>query len=390
MGILPLLLAAGVTAASSLAPLPDTVRPGADTTRIAPEAAASPASGSPAEGPVTPAEATPAPAVAVGQGTLLVNGFLQTWYAAATDVPGAFRVRAAELTFSGAVTPRARWLVKVDAAKGLVLRPEHQGVESPVLSGVQVNQGSRILQDAFITLSLDEVLPGLQLRAGQGKLPLGLEHGHAPSGLPTLERARFLSDGARGGLGIVRDVGVLVRGRATPAVRWEGGLWNGMGEGMNRPRGEDRRAVTGRATVALPWVTGLELGATGARDVGLAEGISGRQVVGTDFRWSHRGWTLASEHLWITQGATEREGWYVHLDHRTEGGSRPFVRVEGWDPDRSRNDTPASASERGWTLGLTQYFTGEHVKLEGAWNRISSEGAIPARNALILNLQLMW
>lgn len=406
MGSFVLLLAASL--GSSFVQVGE-ISPRADTVVTASAPSASPASGGPQPAGMDPASSTAAaageaashaerppavpavPAVQVGEGTLLVNGFMQTAYVGATGAHGGFRVRAAELTFSGQVTPRARWLVKFDAAKGLSLQADQDVLEgSPVLTGVQVNQRSRILQDAFLTLDLGHLGSGLSLVAGQGKLPLGQDHAYAPSNLPTLERARFLSDGARGGLGVVRDVGVMLRGRAGEPVRWQVGLWNGMGEGMNRPAGDGRRAAAGRLTVAVPRVPGLELGGTGAADVEAPEGLARRRITGADLRWRHAGWMAAGELLRIDLGPVTREGWYLHLDHRTAPGLRPFGRIEGWNPDLSQDGSPASAAESRWMLGATHYFSGENVKLEGAFARSSFAGAFPTRNTLILNLQLMW
>lgn len=333
------------------------------------------------------AGASTAPAAQL-PGGIAIHGLLKTGWNGGASAPSSFRVAAAELTVSGEVRPGATWLIKVDAAKALSLNSDLTTVaDSTVVTGTSVSQRSRILQDAFLTL---DVGTAGRLRAGQWKLPLGLEHGYGPGRLPTLTRARFISDTRRGGLGVVRDVGVSFMAAPGGRLGWEFGVFNGMGEGMNAGATGARKTASGRLTGSHPAVPGLTLGLTGAQDVHGEDHEVERRVLGADLRWARDGWSVAGEWVGIRSGAVDRLGWYVHGDRALEMGIRPFFRYEEWDPDLESNATPGSARETRVTAGISRTFAGDELKLEAALWRNTFDGPGAGATGLNVNLQLMW
>ena len=130
--------------------------------------------------PAAPAVAAPPPppppAILVDTGgvKLRVSGLFQGWYTASDqNVVDTFRLRRAELKFSGDVSPRIKWTVMVDPAKtlGLTTTTSSMGGQT-VVTGSSISQSGRLLQDAFVALNWK---PTLSVEVGQQKIPLGLE-----------------------------------------------------------------------------------------------------------------------------------------------------------------------------------------------------------------------
>ena len=111
--------------------------------------------------------------VEVGIGKIKFNGLLQTWFLAGNGgLTDTFRIRRAELKFTGEISPHFKWTVMIDPAKSLSLNNAFTTVSgTTVLKDTSVNQASRILQDAFITLSY---FKRANINAGQFKVPLSL------------------------------------------------------------------------------------------------------------------------------------------------------------------------------------------------------------------------
>lgn len=336
-------------------------------------------------GPVKPAAGR---MVEAGSGTIKLTGLLQAWYVAGQGLDNTFRVRTAELTLAGQLTPQARWTLKLDVAKALSLRTSYTTVgEDRVVSGGSVNQGSRMLQDAFMTLDVGR---GVSVDVGQFKLPLGLEHDHAPSRLLTVERALFLSDRGRGGLGVVRDVGASVRGRIASVAEYRVGVHNGLGESANTTDADAGKTLTARAVLAVPGATGLRIGASGARDVGGDTAGAPREWLGADASWTRGPLGLAAETMLGHDAGTPRLGYYLHGDYRIAPALQVVLRYDAWDPDTRRDTAALDARQHDYLVGVNWYLTGNHVKLQGNYVRKSFDGIVPSRDMVLVNLQMSW
>jgi hypothetical protein len=236
------------------------------------------------------------------------------WYAQGDGgFLSTFRVRRAEIKLTGDASSRARWTLAVDAARALTTTSATTDVGgTSVVTGTAVNQGSRLLLDAFLALAL----PGrLELDVGQFKLPIGLEGGvQSPVVLETVERAMYTSDRARGGnYGDARDVGVLLRAPSGRDVDLSVGVFNGMGESQNDTDRNRQKAIVGRAVARLPFLRPLALGASGAWNTRSDADSARHQRAGVDARLALGGLLLKSEYMGGRDGQRRGAGWYGHV-----------------------------------------------------------------------------
>ena len=177
-----------------------------------------------------------------------VHGLVQAWFAAQGDGgPDAFSMRRAEIALGGSISPGVAWAIMLDPSKSLALRNTYSTVNgTPVIVGSQVDQDSRILQDAFITVEYGH---GMQLRFGQFHVPLSMEGLEGSGGLETIERALFAADHGRGGFyGDVRDVGVSTLGSIGSRLDYTVGVFNGLGTGVGSAGGKGFSFAT-----AIEW-----------------------------------------------------------------------------------------------------------------------------------------
>jgi phosphate-selective porin len=206
---------------------------------------------------------------------LRFNGLLQAWFTSGNFTRDTFRIRRAELKFSGNVTEQLRWTLMFDPAKLLSVNTTSTFIPpTTVTSTSAVNQTSRVLQDAFISY---DPLKSAGADIGQFKLPLSLEGVQASGALDTVERALFLSDRTRSGaLGDVRDTGVQLRTKFRSKLEAFAAVANGLGEVQNDLDRDEGKAVIGR--VILRPIKGLHFGASGAwsTDNGIIRGDRNR------------------------------------------------------------------------------------------------------------------
>src|SRR3954470_16380714 len=78
------------------------------------------------------------------------HGFIQVYYRLHDPlIKDGYRLRKADFKFNGVLSPRLRWRITFDAAKALALTSTSGQVrDTTVLTGVAIDQKSRILQDA--------------------------------------------------------------------------------------------------------------------------------------------------------------------------------------------------------------------------------------------------
>lgn len=328
-----------------------------------------------------------AAAVEVGTGRATLGGLLQAWFTAGGGA-STFRVRRAEIKLSGQITPQARWNLMVDLAKALTVNTTSTTVGGTrVVTGESVNQASRILQDASITVDLGH---GVRLDAGQFKVPQSMEGLASAAALETVERALFVSDRARGGTGDVRDIGVGIRGTLARAVDYQAGLFNGLGESVNATDVDRAKSAGVRATVRLPLPGLVQVGGSGALDLAARGDSAGRRRAGVELAATEGPVTLRSEVVALRDGTARRRGWYAHAGYRFTPRVQAVARVDAWDPDTRRESGAADARERDYLGGVNYYVVGNNLKVQANLVRKTFGAAVPSRNVLLLNLQTAW
>lgn len=328
--------------------------------------------------------------VEVGIGKIKFNGLLQTWFIGGNGgFTDTFRIRRAELKFTGEISPHFKWTVMIDPSKSLSLNNTFTTVSgTTVVKDTSVNQASRILQDAFITLSYWKKA---NINVGQFKVPLSLE-GLQSSGQLDTERALFASDRARGGtFGDVRDLGLMVYGPLSKAVDYQVGIFNGSGENQNDLDKNDQKAVAGRLVFRPPSVRGWQLGGSGVWGNGQRGDRPRRDRLGAESLFVRGRLTLKGELMTGSDGAIHRRGYYGHFGYKFDPKFQGNFRIDTWDPDIARENTAASATERDYVAGFNYFIREKYFKLQFNYVRKTfANHLMPSRNVLFLNLQTWW
>lgn len=337
----------------------------------------------------TPSGAAAAP---TGLAGVRVGGLLQVWYAQGDGgFQSTFRLRRAEVKLTGDLSARARWALTVDAARALATTTTTADVNgTTVVTSAGINQGSRILTDAYIALTLPA---RLELDVGQSKIPLGLEGGvQSPATLETVERSLFSSDRTRGGIyGDARDIGVLLRAPAGHDVDLSVGVFNGVGESQNDTDHNGAKAVTGRVVARIPFVRMLAVGASGALGTTNAPDSVVRRRAGIEARFVAGPVMLKSEYMAGRDGARRGAGWYAHAGYSATPRLNLVVRRDVFDPDLNRETSLADARERDWVGGFSYDVPVMAVRFQMNYLRKTFPAAIASpRDLLLTNLQAAW
>jgi len=321
-----------------------------------------------------------APAAPVFQSTS-VAGLLQVQ---ATGGDGSsqtstYRIRRAELKLTSDLGHKAQGIVMVDVAKALSL--------STSGTATTVNQNSRVLQDAFITMPL----PHVTIDAGQQRVPLGLEGTTSAAGLEAIERALLESSKARGAsFGDVRDLGVAVKG-AFRRLDYKAGVFNGTGETMNDADKNVAKAFSALFGVKVPFVTGLRVGASGATSGSATADKPARDRVGVDVKYAHDWLTLQAEAMTGRDGSTTRRGLYALLGISPMMTVKLVARFDAWDPNAAQETSAADVTERDYLVGGTWVPAGTRLKLQvNAVRKTYTYAISPSATLLLTQLQASW
>jgi len=327
-----------------------------------------------------PAHDRPTTAAPVFQSTS-VAGLLQVQ---ATGGDGSaqtstYRIRRAELKLTSDLGRRAQGIVMVDVAKALSL--------SSSSTATTVNQSSRVLQDALITLPL----PHVTVDAGQQRVPLGLEGTTSAAVLETIERALMESSKARGAsFGDVRDLGVAVKG-GLKRLDYKAGIFNGTGETMNDADKNVAKSFAALFGVKVPFVSGLRVGASGATSGEATADKPARDRVGVDVKYAHDWLTIQTEAMTGRDGSTTRRGMYALLGVAPIMTVKLVARFDAWDPNTTQETSAADVTERDYLVGGTWVPAATRLKLQAAVVRKTyTYSIIPGATLLLTQLQASW
>lgn len=333
-----------------------------------------------------PPPASPAPSVRV-------DGFLQLWYAdghTITNAHDTYRVRRAFVMVNGNISPRVRWRVGIDAAKALSLTKSSTVVsDSTVLSDASVDQRSRILQDAAITIALT---PTFRLDIGQQLLPLSYEGVVLTWNIESVQRTMFIEERGRGGtLGDIRDIGATAIGTVVNGyVNYQIGLFNDMGDGQNNSDQNDQKATMGRVVLTVPGLSALQLGASGGYEGASSVG-NRRERAGGEGQFRVRWLTLRSEVMGARDGSTRRLGYYGLGAVRPTSDIELIGRWDYWDPDLQNESGPVNVAERQITAGGSYFIESGSTRLSANFVRSSFPSRkLSSANELLLGLHVVW
>jgi phosphate-selective porin len=329
--------------------------------------------------------------VETGLGKVKFNGLFQAWYAGGNrGFNDTFRIRRAELKFTGDLLPKVRWTVMLDLAKALSLNTTSSSIGgTSVIRDVSVNQSSRILQEAFVTLSY---FKRANVNIGQFKLPVSQEALQSSSALDTIERALFLTDRARGGaLGDVRDFGVMAFGPLNKQVDYQIGVFNGSGETPNDVDRSDQKALAGRLVFRPDFIKGLQVGGSGVWGNGQRSTNPRRDRLGAELVYERQRLKFKTELMTGVDGEIHRRGYYAHFGYRFLPKLEGIFRFDMFDPDIRRETNSANVTERDFIAGINYYFKDNNFKLQVNYLRKTfSNNIVESRNQFMVNLQTAW
>jgi phosphate-selective porin OprO/OprP len=326
-----------------------------------------------------------------GYGKIKFSGLLQAWYSSGNQgVRDSFRIRRAELKFTGDITPQIKWTLMIDPAKSLALNNTYTTVNgAKVVADTSVNQAGRILQEAFIAY---DIRKDMRLSAGQFKLPLSMEGLQSSGALDTIERALFASDRGRGGsYGDIRDVGAMLSGTLAKQVDYQVGMFNGSGESQNDVDKNDQKAFIGRVVFRPAVIKGLQFGGSGAWGRGVRSENPRHDRLGAEIRYSRDKFTFKSEVMRGADADFNRIGYYVHVGYKINPRLESIFRVDSWDPDRRHDSNASNVGERDYVMGLNYLMADNHAKFQLNYVRKTfANGIVPSRNLVLLGLQTSW
>ena len=285
-----------------------------------------------------------------------LRGFVQVYYRGGDPTTrDGFRLRKADLKFSGELSPRLRWRVTFDAAKSLTINKTFAEVgDSLELSDASVDQRTRMLQDAALTYTVNRAL---SLDIGQQIIPLSLEGTIPTAQVETIERTMFIIERSRAvGLGDIRDIGVSANGRALGALEYHIGVFNETGEGAGTIDVNHQKAVIGRVVIHPAVVPGVQVGGSGGFQGGTLR--QRRERAGGEIQYRDTRLTLRAEAMSARDGALRRFGWYGLSAVRPTSKLQFVARYDNWDRDRGSEGSFADAVERQAVIGGSYLLDG--------------------------------
>ena len=287
------------------------------------------------------------------------HAFLEIYYRTGDPlVKDGYRLRKADLKFSGFVSPRLRWRVTFDAGKPIQLNQTNaKGADSLALASVSVDQRSRILQDAALSYTANRYL---MIDVGQQIIPLSYE-GMTPTWLiETIERTNFVVERSRAvGLGDVRDIGVSANGRRF-GLEYHAGMYNEVGDSQGTTDPNDQKAVIGRLVYHIPVIP-VQLGASGGFEGGPA--TQEHQRFGTEAQLLTSRVTVRGETMAARDGLLRRFGWYGLAAYRVQKELQLVTRYDWWDRDRTAEHALSNGVQTQIVGGANYFIEGGNAKL---------------------------
>lgn len=339
----------------------------------------------------TSQQATPPSVVESGFGRIKFTGLLQGGFVSGDEgVNDTFRVRRAELRFTGDILPKVKWSVMFDLAKALSVNTTSSTINgTPVVGSVSVNQSSRIFQEGFITYAHSKKA---NFQIGQFKIPLSQEGLQSTATLDTVERALFLADRARGGgLGDSRDIGAMLFGALNKQVDYQIGIFNGVDESQNAPDQNDQKAVVGRVVFRPAFIEGLQIGGSGAYGTAPRSPNPRRDRLGGELVYQRGKVKIKSELMTGINGGTHARGYYAHFGYRIQPKLELVFRYDTFDPNIRLDTTATNVNERDYLSGVNYFFKNNNLKLQLNYvRRTFANGIVPSKNLFLANLQTSW
>lgn len=290
-----------------------------------------------------------------------ISGFVQVHYRSGDPLnKDGYRVRKADIKFTGSLSEHVKWRFSADAAKALSLQSTTEKIsDTTTLSGVAVDQKSRMLQEAAVTYYANK---SFQVDIGQQLVPLSFEGWIPLSHLETIERANFIADKSRAvALGYIFDLGTTVNGVTPVGLEYHAGVFNEMGDDQGSTDQNDQKAVVGRLDYHIPLVPGLTVGGGGGWEPGTF--LQKKQRLGTEAQYKFGRYTLRGETMAARDGSLRRFGWYGLGAVQATSRLLFSARYDTWDKDVTAENTFNNALERSILVGANYAVDGTPGKI---------------------------
>lgn len=291
------------------------------------------------------------------------NALIQGWSVAnqvATSKDQNFRLRRAELKLSGSIAGTFKPVFMVDPAK-LIPAP-----------GGKAAAADQMIQDLALTAV---VAPGLELTAGQFKIPAMAEALDSSGELPLPERSLVART-----LGDKRELGVKVGYKVSA---FNASVMLSSGKGITQ--GVDNWASDVIARVEATPMSGTSAGIFGLLGGGSFDYVrKGR--VGLNARTTLGAFQLRGEGALAKDKGVDSSGWTLEAGYFLTPDLLPMVRVEGYSPNLAGSQLATAE-----TVGVSYFFRDAYTKLQlagSALQNLAATNGTPAYVAGALNQEI--
>ena len=265
--------------------------------------------------------------------SIKLNGFVQTHYIIDRThrVADEFKLRRARLGVGGNIMKEISYNL--------------------VFGGVENPDSDAHLVDAYADIDFFEYA---LIRAGQFKVPFGLEGPESSSELPAIEQSTVFS--RMNPLANFRDIGVQASG-AYEKFSYKASITNGTG--ANNSEDNDTKDFVGRVGFNPSQEVGFGVSVHSGKYVLLTRDDMDRKRTGVDFRYKDQSKMVRVEYLLrkdeLASGSElKRRGGYILGTYRFKPKIEGVLRYEVYDPNTDVDDDRLKTT----TVGMSYYFVG--------------------------------
>ena len=321
-------------------------------------------------------KAAPEPVVS-GFGKIKMSGLMQGWYQndESLDPAGTFRLRRAEVKFSGDINPETTCWLMIDPAQ-----VKEDDTKTATGTNLITTVGRKsILQDFAVSYKCPAT--GVKAEFGQYKVPFGMEGLESSSKLDFVERAALTTqfkwaDARDIGLTLRRDIKV---GDVTiqPAV----GVYNG--EGQNKSDANDDKMIVGR--LAVSPVKGLHLGVAHVNnEVGAAQVDSVR--TGFEAKYTFGRASVYGEYAEGESDGKDKETYYITATYSVLDDVQLAARYDWYDPNTDTDDDAGTET----TAGINYFIAKHNAKVQLNYVVRGEEGESVDNDVVRANMQVSF
>lgn len=294
-----------------------------------------------------------------------------------------FRIRRAEIKFSGDISEKVAFTVMFDPAKLLANSSSKPDTNTSVDKAKTKQSDFAILQDVFITYHLSKQYK-IDLQVGQFKYPLTYEGLQSSAKLNFIERAEAVRS-----FGDKRDIGLQISAKPNQFV--EGALMIVQGNSQNKTDGNQQKDFAGRV-IAKP-MSGLSVGGSFYKGNNGNDGKTPQNRFGGEAAYVKDAITTYGELIFAKDGKVKPQksqlGGYAAFLYKLNDQWQPGVRYEyaSTNYETASKEVPKTRL----TFGVN-YFVEKNskIQLNYIYGKFSKKNGDYAANMLAVNWQVYF